>query len=171
MEYAYIVGLFLVCHIIRTTYEVLKKAGKVTDENKPVFIIVLIAMITLWVSWFALCPVDPFQIDLPPAIRFIGLGLFVLGTVTAVTALAQLRGVEHIDHLVTKGLFALTRHPMYVGFVLWIIGWATYHGSAFSLMPGALAIGNIVYWAHLEDERLLARYGEEYRRYRSETLF
>ncbi len=166
-----LVSLFVACHIIRVTYELLKKSGKVTEENKPVFIVVLVAMISLWVSWFALCPIDPFQVDLPAFIRTTGFALFVLGLVLVVTALIQLRGVEHIDHLVTKGLYAFTRHPMYIGFMLWIVGWATYHGSAFSLIPGVLAIGNIIFWARLEDERLLARYGEEYRKYRNETLF
>ncbi len=171
LEFWILCSLFVLCHVIRTTYELLKKSGRITEENRPAFLIVLTAMILLWVSWFGMCPVDPFQVDLPAFIRIIGLVLFILGLVLAVAALMQLRGVEHIDHLVTTGLFALTRHPMYIGFVFWIIGWATYHGSAFSLIPGALAIGNIIFWARLEDDRLLARYGEEYRRYREETLF
>ena len=171
LEFWILFCLFVACHVIRTTYELLKKRGTITEKNKPAFIIVLIAMIALWVSWFGMCPIDPFRVDLPPFIRMTGFALFVLGLVLAVTALIQLRGVEHVDRLVTKGLFAVTRHPMYIGFVFWIVGWATYHGAAFSLIPGTLAIVNIVFWARLEDERLLERYGEEYRTYREETLF
>jgi len=173
MNHNYII-LFLVffaCLAVRTSYELLKKSGKISEQNTPAFITVLVAMILLWVSWFAMCPMDAFKIDLPAIARMIGLALFVVGIGLAFTALAQLKGVEHIDHLVTTGLFSITRHPMYVGFVFWIVGWAIYHGAALSLVPGMVCIGNIVFWARLEDERLLVTYGERYKKYKEETLF
>jgi len=91
--------------------------------------------------------------------------------VLAVGGLVQLRGVEHIDHLVTTGLFSRIRHPMYAGFVLWIVGWATSYGALGSLTVGALCIGNILYWRHLEENALEAQYGERYRAYRLGTWF
>lgn len=170
-DYLVLLCLFFVCLAIRTIYELLKKSGRLREDNKPAFLIVLVAMILLWVSWFGMCPIDPFQVDLPKFVRTMGLVLFVLGLILSVSALIQLKGVEHIDHLVTNGLFAVTRHLMYFGFVLWILGWSTYHSAALSLVPGALAIANIVFWARLEDKRLLAAYGERYEQYRKQTLF
>jgi len=38
-------------------------------------------------------------------------------------------------------------------------------------VPGMVCIGNIVFWARLEDERLLVTYGERYKKYKEETLF
>jgi protein-S-isoprenylcysteine O-methyltransferase Ste14 len=82
-----------------------------------------------------------------------------------------LKGVENINHLVTTGLFSRIRHPMYAGFILWIFGWAIYHGALLSIIVGFMGIGNILYWRRLEEAELELRYGENYRRYRKETWF
>jgi protein-S-isoprenylcysteine O-methyltransferase Ste14 len=107
----------------------------------------------------------------PDALRWAGLALVVVGWLLALGALAQLRGVENIDHLVTTGLFSRLRHPMYMGFVLWILGWAMFHGAAASLLPGLLGIMNVQHWRHLEDAKLETAYGETYRAYRDSTWF
>ncbi len=94
------------------------------------------------------------------------------GPVFAVVgALAQLRGVENVDHLVTTGLFSRLRHPMYTGFILWILGWATFHGAAPSLLPGLLGIANVLYWRHLEELKLESTYGDAHRTYLRSTWF
>ena len=85
--------------------------------------------------------------------------------------LIQLRGVENIDHLVTTGFFAGVRHPMYLGFTLWILGWAVFWGAFVSLAVGLVGIGNILLWRHLEERHLEKRYGEAYRSYRARTWF
>jgi protein-S-isoprenylcysteine O-methyltransferase Ste14 len=164
-------ALFLVSLIVRTGYELLKEVGKVKPENNLVFAFVFASMCVLWFSWFGLCPLDPFRINVPDLVRWGGLVLFVAGLILAFGALFQLRGVENIDHLVTSGLFARLRHPMYTGFVLWILGWSIYHGAIASLAVGLMGIANILYWRRLEDARLLARYGEAYQRYRLATWF
>jgi protein-S-isoprenylcysteine O-methyltransferase Ste14 len=89
----------------------------------------------------------------------------------ALGALFQLKGVENIDHLVTTGLFSRLRHPMYTGFILWILGWAIFYGAVASLVVGCVGIGNILFWGRLEDANLEARYGKSYREYRQGTWF
>ena len=170
-SYLVLVVCFLVCLLVRTGYELLKEAGKVNPENKLLLAFIFTAMCALWVCWFSLCPLDPSQVYIPDAVRWGALGLFILGMVLAVGALLQLRGVENIDHLVTSGLFARIRHPMYTGFILWIFGWSTYHGAIASLSAGLVCIANILYWRRLEETRLLARYGETYRQYQQTTWF
>jgi protein-S-isoprenylcysteine O-methyltransferase Ste14 len=165
------VALFFLGLAVRVAYERLKKARKVDEGNRPVFLVVLAGMIVLWASWFAMCPQDPVRVPLPAVVRWLGLGLVVLGWALALGALAQLRGVENIDHLVTTGLFARLRHPMYTGFVLWIVGWAAFHGAAVSLVPGLLGIVNVLHWRHLEEQKLDWVYGDEYRAYRRITWF
>ena len=161
--------LFLFCNAVRFAYEFLKEARKINPESKPVFALILTAMLVLWVSWFSLCPADPYRVGLPEFIRWCGFGLFVIGTVLAFIALIQLRGVENIDHLVTSGLFKKLRHPMYAGFLLWIVGWSTYHGAVLSLGIGLVGIGNVLWWGRLEDVRLEAQFGPEYQQYRLTT--
>jgi protein-S-isoprenylcysteine O-methyltransferase Ste14 len=170
-SYLALVILFLVCLAIRSTYELLKEAGKVDLENKTIFGFIFSAMCTLWICWFALCSLDPFRFEIPEAVQWSGFALFILGMILAFGALMQLRGLENIDHLVTTGLFARLRHPMYTGFMLWILGWSIYHGAFVSLAVGVIGIANILYWRHLEDSRLLACYGEVYQQYRLRTWF
>jgi methanethiol S-methyltransferase len=80
-------------------------------------------------------------------------------------------GPEDKGDLVTTGLFSRLRHPMYVGFVLWIVGWVVRQGAIASLAVGLVCIGNILYWRHLEEGGLESRYGEDYRVYRQGTWF
>jgi protein-S-isoprenylcysteine O-methyltransferase Ste14 len=163
--------LFLICLALRATYEILKKAGKINPKSKPLFVFLLFVMCLLWTSWFAMCPEDPFKIAFPNIARWIGLGIFVVGMGLALGAFYQLRGVENIDHLVTGGLFSKLRHPMYLGFICWIIGWSIYHGAGLSLMVGFVGIGNILYWRSLEDVHLEKTYGDRYIEYRKRTWF
>jgi protein-S-isoprenylcysteine O-methyltransferase Ste14 len=171
IRYFVLIVLFLLSLAIRSSYELLKEAGKVNPESKIVFGFIFATMCALWVSWFALCPLDPFQINLPDAVRWSGLALFAVGMVLAIGALLQLRGLENIDHLITTGLFKRIRHPMYTGFGLWILGWSIYHGAIASLAVGLIGIANILFWRRLEDTRLEARYGDTYRQYRLTTWF
>ncbi len=165
------VALFLVGLGIRAVYEQLKKAHRVDEANRPVFFVVVAGMTALWIGWFAMCPRDPVRMPPPDLLRWTGLLLVCLGCFLALGALAQLRGVENIDHLVTTGLFARLRHPMYTGFVLWIVGWATFHGAVVSLLPGLLVVVNVQHWRRLEEAKLEAAYGEAYRAYRQSTWF
>jgi len=173
MESTYLILIltFVVCLFVRTAYELLKEAGKVNPESKIIFAFIFTTMCTLWACWFALCPLDPFQVTIPDVLRWSGLSLFIVGMVLAFGALLQLKGLENIDHLVTTGLFTRIRHPMYTGFGLWILGWSTYHGAFASLAIGLVGIANIIYWRRLEDARLLAQYGDTYQQYRLTTWF
>lgn len=173
MKTAYFVflGLYLGSLIIRTGYELLKKAGRVNPKSKIIFAVVFAVMGLMWASWFCLCPLDPFRLTLPGLVRWVGLGVVIVGLGLAIGGIVQLRGLENINHLVTSGLFSKLRHPIYTGFILWILGWAVYHGAIFSLVIGFLGIGNILYWRRLEEENLESWYGEDYQAYRRETWF
>ena len=163
--------LFPACLALRCGYELLKDAHKINPESKPVFAVVLTVMCILWVSWFTLCRLDPFQIPLPDPIRWIGFSIFAAGMVLAVGALIQLRGVENIDHLVTTGLFKKIRHPMYVGFIAWILGWSIFHSAIFSLAIGLIGIVSVLWWRRLEEARLEVQFGATYQQYRLTTWF
>jgi len=170
-DYLVFLGLYFVGLIIRASYEQLKKIGRVNSKNLIIFTIVLLAMFLMWASWFSMCPLDPLQLDLPNIIRWIGFGTFLVGLGLSIGAVIQLKGVENVNHLVTTGLFSKIRHPMYVGFILWIFGWAIYHGAVISLFVGFVGIGNILYWQRLEERELKSHYGEVYLEYRKRTWF
>jgi len=163
--------LFLLCLTIRSVYELLKEARIINPESKSIFAFIFTSMCVLWVSWFSLCPMDPFRVDFPDSVRWIGLVIFIIGTVLAVGALIQLRGVENIDHLVTTGLFRKFRHPMYIGFISWILGWSIYHSAIVSLAIGLIGIASVLWWRHLEEARLEVQFGNIYQQYRLTTWF
>jgi protein-S-isoprenylcysteine O-methyltransferase Ste14 len=164
-------GLFLFSLSIRSVYELLKEARKINPESRLIFILIFSAMCILWVSWFGLCVEDLPDMNLPDFISWIGLAIFIIGTFLSFGALIQLRGVENIKHLVTNGLFTKIRHPMYVGFIFWILGWSLYHKALTSLVVGIPGIASVFWWRHLEDKRLEVQFGDDYKHYRLKTWF
>ncbi len=107
--YTHLATIFVACLAIRGGYAVLKESHRINPESKPIFLLILTVMLILWLAWFTLCPQDPYPLEVPEFIRWIGLGVFGLGLILAVGALIQLRGVENINHLVTTGLFKKIR--------------------------------------------------------------
>jgi protein-S-isoprenylcysteine O-methyltransferase Ste14 len=170
-DFFLLLGLFLTGLAIRNVYELLKMAQRIQADNKVAFAVVFVAMSVLWVSWFSLCPLDLYPLSLPAVVRWTGLFMVIVGLGLAIAALLQLKGLENIKQLVTTGLYSRLRHPMYLGFILWILGWSTYHGAAISLLLGFLGIGSILYWRRLEDHGLVSRHGEAYRSYRAKSWF
>jgi protein-S-isoprenylcysteine O-methyltransferase Ste14 len=155
----------------RTVYELLKKEGRI-DTRSAVVLSTMVAMMTAFLtSWVFMCPNDPLHVYAGKAARWIGHSIAFAGVCLAAGGLARLKKVENVDHLVTTGLFARIRHPMYTGFIAWISGWVICFGSATSAAVAVFCIGNILYWRLLEERALELRYGEEYRRYRERTLF
>jgi protein-S-isoprenylcysteine O-methyltransferase Ste14 len=116
-------------------------------------------------------PLDPWKLEIPGIIRWLGMAVFILGLILAFGALFKLKGVENINFLATTGVYSKIRHPMYLGFIFWIMGWTLYNGAIFSLIPGIIAIANILYWRSLEDAALKERYGKIYTEYSKKTLF
>jgi protein-S-isoprenylcysteine O-methyltransferase Ste14 len=173
MNTTYLIGLgmCLLGLAIRTGYELLKKAGKVNVESPLVFAVVFVAMGLMLASWPIMCSSDPIRLVLFSILHSIGLGAWIIGLCLALGALIQLRGVENIDHLITTGLFSKFRHPMYLGFIFWIIGWVIYYGAVISLVIGLVGVSNILFWRRLEEEKLGECYGEVYQKYRQGTWF
>lgn len=169
--YLILVVLCLSGLIIRTGYELLKEAGRVDPRSKAVFAVVFMGMSLVLMTWPFLGLFDPIPFHFPGAVHWAGLLVLVTGIGLAVGGVMQLRGLENIDHLVVGGLFAKLRHPMYTGFILWILGWIVYHGATLSVVLGAIAIASILYWRRIEERKLEVQFGEDYRRYKKGTWF
>lgn len=71
--------------------------------------------------------------------------------------------------LVTRGVFSLTRNPIYVFINSWFIGTFLINGTVLFLVFAVLAIA-AQHWQILREEEFLKkRYGEPYERYRQKT--
>jgi len=85
---------------------------------------------------------------------------------TQVSGLAELEPHRHRQQLITTGIRACVRHPIYLGHLCEIAGWcigtglvALYVLAVFAVVTGAVMI-------RMEDRELEARFGEAYREYR-----
>lgn len=165
--------LIIVCtvtHIIRSIYEILKHK-KVLEASKLSFVIMFINMLILWGSWVFLCSLDYYKITLPVIIRYLGLALWCLGILTFLMGLFTIKTLESYEgNLITKGIYSKIRHPMYLGFILWLIGFPIFFGTLFSFILSFFFIGNILFWRYLEENELEERFST-YKDYRKSTIF
>jgi len=78
-----------------------------------------------------------------------------------------IRPFERPQLLVTQGLFAYSRNPMYLGMVMFLIGFALILGTASPWLVIPLFVWVVqTQFIRVEEAGLEAQYGDEYRRYR-----
>jgi protein-S-isoprenylcysteine O-methyltransferase Ste14 len=173
MNYRTFTALVILCiiaHIIRTTYEILKHK-KIVVASRLSFIIIFTNMAVLWISWFLLCSYDVYKINLPAVVRYLGIAINLLGAGLFFTALFTIKTLETYDgDLITKGIYSKVRHPMYLGFICWLIGTPVFYGAVFSSAFAVLFIANVLCWRHLEEIELEKRF-VGYKEYRAKTIF
>lgn len=121
-----------------------------------------------WLAWAAL--------PLPTACRWAGVGIgFLAGLLIIWT-------FYHLGHnltdtvvtrknatLVTTGPYRWVRHPFYVAFALAVLANALVTANALLLASGVLGFALIVLRTHIEEEKLIARFGAEYLEYMERT--
>ncbi len=158
-------------HVIRTIYEILKHTKRINPENKVVFALIFTNMMALWVSWFMLTAFDPYMVDLAPVIRYSGAAIFMAGLLLFFLSLARLQRFENYHGaLITDGVFRFFRHPMYVGFFLWMAGSSIYNRSGVALILTIVFTANIFIWKIFEEIQLRSTF-PEYKDYMKKTLF
>lgn len=108
-----------------------------------------------------------------PAACLFAIGIFLYFRSGAPFSLAQLGGLPEVranhshDRLVTTGIRARVRHPVYLGHLCEMLAWSIGTGlvvcwslTAFAVVTGAVMI-------RMEDAELERRFGDEFRRYRN----
>jgi protein-S-isoprenylcysteine O-methyltransferase Ste14 len=156
---------------IRTVYEFLKKAGRIDSRNQVVFSVVFFGMTTMLGSWVFLGYFDPLRLAPPPLVSWSGALLAAAGAALALSGVLRLRGLENITHFVTDGIYGRLRHPMYTGFMLWILGWTVFYGAALSSILAAACIADILLWREFEETDLNKKFGAAYLEYKKKTWF
>lgn len=69
--------------------------------------------------------------------------------------------------LVVRGVYRWTRNPMYVGFLLTLLGWTVFLANPFALLWVALFVLYITRFQIIPEERVLVSlFGDEYQSYR-----
>ena len=112
------------------------------------------------------------RLSIPKATaRAVGYPVFGLGLLLLLLALSVLKGgvsgkIEPVTGLVTTGIYARLRHPLYVSFAISMLAldllFASVSGilvTLFAFLPG------MVWRARLEEQALARRFGEAWREY------
>ena len=134
------------------------------------FLISILIMMLLW----RLAPTSrnfTFPVSLAGlALLILGLGLTILGSRKFQQVGTNINTFNEPDILVKEGLFRYSRNPMYLGFVIALLGVSALLGSLSTL---AVVIAFFVItdrWYIAFEERAMAKkFGEEYEKYKSQT--
>ena len=158
-----------ICYAIRTAYYTLANRGSKLVESKRFITVLLVVMFFLWFAWFCMISSDPYRMNLPSVARYTGLAFFVIGACFVILSHVKIRGQE-TDKLVTSGIYSKIRHPMYLGFIIWIIGFPIFMNAAFTLISGIIWIPQLLYW-RISEERMLEKKYKGYQEYKRKTWF
>ena len=163
-------GVCLVCYAIRTVFNVMIYHKHPWLENKKIMRFIFLVMGILWYSWFSMCFSDPVRMSIPDWIRYAGFIFFLTGVFLFLFAHIKMRGFEDKGRLVMTGIYSKIRNPMYLGFIIWIIGFPVFTRSLITLASSVLWIAFILYWKKLEEKELMSRF-DHYRAYMKKTWF
>ena len=108
-----------------------------------------------------------------PLLFLSGAILLALGVVVAILAsrsisvstVADMR-TDRKPALVTGGLYARTRHPLYLATILFLLSLVAFYPFSNILVFSLSFIGYVVIGAYLEERKLVIQYGEQYLAYR-----
>ncbi len=119
-----------------------------------------------------------------PIIKFISFPYNLLGAIPIILGLiisilgensfkkheTTVKPFEESNTLITNGVYKISRHPMYLGFALVLIGIAIFLGS---LIPYIIIVAFIVsvdiIFIKVEEKMLIEKFGEDYEKYKSKV--
>jgi protein-S-isoprenylcysteine O-methyltransferase Ste14 len=132
---------------------------------------VLVAAVLMWLLARAAASA-PLAFRAPYALAgaFIGLGAAI--AVAGVLAFRRARTTVNpmtpgaSAAIVSSGIYGLTRNPMYLGFLLALVGWALLLGNWLAFLPVAAFVGTMTRLQIVPEERALReKFGPEYEGY------
>lgn len=100
-------------------------------------------------------------------------GLYVYFRARENFSASQLSGLPEVhagnreQRLITQGIRSRVRHPVYLAYLCWMLGWSVGTGLAVCWGLTAFAIVTGPVMIRMEDEELEKRFGEPYRAYRN----
>ena len=139
----------------------------------------------VWIAmWLAICAITwPWRhvllyenaLSWVVAAPFFGVGFYLYHHGRARFSFAQLVGRPEVEggrfeqRLVTTGIRARVRHPVYLGHLCELIGWSLGTGLAVVYLLTAFAVITGAIMIRMEDDELERRFGESFRQYRKAT--
>ena len=101
--------------------------------------------------------------------------LFLAGLLIAILAFIQFarhktttnpRQLEKVNSLVTNGIYKISRNPMYLSLLLFLLAWGLYLGNAFNAVTAAAFVSYMnAFQIRPEEEVLKQKFGSVYIQY------
>jgi len=127
----------------------------------------LLSIYTLSVNWFA-------SIQLAVSLLF-----FVIGSLFLLSSLSLFRKnnttvnpfePKAASVLVTTGVYSISRNPMYVSMLLFLLSWGFYLSNYFSILVNIGFIFYINFFQIVPEEKVLTeQFGKQYKEYRQKV--
>src|SRR5687768_3172476 len=135
-------------------------------------IVAVVLVYSFWPSvYLYLMPIDWLEYSW---LRWLGISLLLLSLVWTVVAQAQMGeswriGIDqkHRTNLVQRGVFSLSRNPIFLGMMVTLFGLFLVIPNALTLLTLALGVVLIQIQVRLEEEFLTRTHGDEYAHYRT----
>ena len=141
-------------------------------KSKTIQYIILLLLTFVVLPWIILRLLSKFPHDL---MTHIGIALIIPSFVLLLTAYIQLGSsftvTPQAKKLVTKGLYAKIRHPIYVFGLLLFLGFAMVIRDVISYVFLGFALVNVIWRVRRENRVLEEKYGVAYRAYRKQVWF
>jgi len=138
----------------------------------PPLVLVLVLAGAMWFAAMQLPSLAialPWPLGLAVTISGVGILLMLAGGYAFQKAKTTVNPTKPsaASSVVTSGVYRFSRNPMYVGFLLTLIGWATFlsHTLPFLLLPIYVAYMNR-FQISPEERALSAKFGDEYETYK-----
>ena len=137
----------------------------------PAWILMWVGMGGLTGPWRGVALYSAWWTWIPAAFLFAA-GIYLYFNAGTHFSWAQLGGLPEIraghpgDRLVTTGIRARVRHPVYLAHLCEMVAWSLGSGLVVCWLLTAFAIVTGTVMIRMEDKELERRFGEEYRRYR-----
>lgn len=136
----------------------------------PLAVVAVAAALMALIAWAF--PVAEFRFTPPMALAGAMVGLGAAIAAAGVLAFRRARTTvnpmtpDASSSMVSTGIYRLTRNPMYLGFLLALVGWALMLGTLLALVPVALYVGYMNRFQIVPEERALrGKFGADYDAY------
>jgi len=106
----------------------------------------------------------PLYIKIPVAVILLALSVYM-----AVTGMRLVFGKNRQSGVIRSSVFRFVRHPIYLAEILLYFGLLMFNISLAAMIVWVAGIVFLNYISRYEEKLLLARFGEDYRRYMKET--
>lgn len=148
---------------------------KSLSSNQKFLLNILVPMLYLFPLVFAYLGTKNFGFGFQELV-YAGLSVGVVGVLLWMAAMwslgSSLAVLPGTDKLVTKGLYRIFRHPVYIGIVLTLTGLFVACGSVPSLVYVLVVVIPLnIFRAKAEEKVLLEQLGPAYKQYMDSTIF